>query len=70
MRKKIYINFLGIRKYTMIFSILVVIFSLYSLFSLGLNFGLDFTGGIIVHVNFDENMVWVFSRKSPIRVGF
>jgi preprotein translocase subunit SecF len=55
MQKLKYIDFLGIRKYTIIFSLLVSIISVSSLFLFNLNFGLDFTGGLVIHVNLNES---------------
>lgn len=48
------INFLGVRKITGAFSLLLVIVSLVSLSVNGLNFGIDFTGGVIVEVEYPE----------------
>ena len=54
MRKKFDVDFLKYRKFTIICSIIIFLFSLYSLNKFKLNFGLDFTGGIIVHLKFHE----------------
>lgn len=50
--KKTNINFLGIRKWTALFSGVLVILSLVCIFTKGLNWGLDFTGGYAVQVNY------------------
>lgn len=46
------INFMGLRTYGAIFSIVVTLISIGSLATRGLNFGLDFTGGTLVEVLF------------------
>ncbi|MGB1556623.1 MAG: protein translocase subunit SecF [Oceanococcaceae bacterium] len=45
-------NFLGIRRITGAMSILLVLASLASLATQGLNFGIDFTGGVLVEVEY------------------
>ena len=51
------INFMGLRTYGAIFSILVMLISIGSLAARGLNFGLDFTGGTLVEVQFVNPVV-------------
>jgi preprotein translocase subunit SecF len=51
------INFMGLRRYGAVFSILVMLISLGSLVTRGLNFGLDFTGGTLVEVKFVDPVV-------------
>ena len=48
------INFVGMRKLTMIFSILLVLASIGTLFVNGLNLGVDFTGGTVIEVGYPE----------------
>jgi len=48
------INFVGMRKPAMIFSILMVLASIGSLFVNGLNLGVDFTGGTVIEVGYPE----------------
>lgn len=50
-----HIPFLKWRKITTIFSIVLIIVSLSSLFVRGLNFGIDFTGGTLVEITYDES---------------
>jgi len=52
--KPTHINFLGARKITTAISVLLVIISLASLSMQGLNFGIDFTGGVLVEVEYPE----------------
>ncbi len=48
------IDFMGKRKYALAFSLTLVILSLVSLVTRGLNFGLDFTGGTVVVTEFSQ----------------
>ena len=48
------INFLGIRKWTALLSIIIFIASIASIFTRGLNLGLDFTGGTQLTVTFPQ----------------
>src|SRR3954452_4805006 len=50
------INFMGLRKHGAVFSIVVMLISLVSLATRGLNFGLDFTGGTLVEVEFAQTV--------------
>lgn len=55
------IDFLKVRKITGLVSTVLVVLALFSLFTKGLNFGIDFTGGVLVEVEYpappDLNMV-------------
>ncbi len=55
-------DFIGIRKYAYIFSGTLILIGLVSLFTRGLNFGVDFTGGRTYVVRFDQNV-----KTEPIR---
>lgn len=46
------IDFLKVRKITGLVSMVLVVLALFSLFSKGLNFGIDFTGGVLVEVEY------------------
>lgn len=48
------VNFMGQRKIAAVLSILLIIGSIFSLSTQGLNFGLDFTGGTLVEVGYSE----------------
>ncbi len=46
------VNFMGIRRYTVAISVILMLVSIFSLATRGLNFALDFTGGTLVEVGF------------------
>ena len=48
------IDFMGKRRFALIFSALLIIGSIFSLATKGLNFGLDFTGGTLIEVAYPE----------------
>ncbi|MCB1559894.1 MAG: protein translocase subunit SecF [Xanthomonadales bacterium] len=48
------VNFMGIRRTTMAISVLLIIASIVLLATRGLNFGLDFTGGSLVEVVYEQ----------------
>ncbi|HHW41568.1 MAG TPA: protein translocase subunit SecF [Syntrophomonadaceae bacterium] len=48
------VNLIRIRKYWYIFSLLIIIPGMVSLYKWGLNYGIDFTGGSLVEVRFDQ----------------
>lgn len=48
------LNFMRFKSPAIIFSLLLVLGSLFSIFTKGVNFGLDFTGGIVVEAGFEQ----------------
>lgn len=48
------IDFMGIRRWTALFSILICLFSIFALGFKGLQWGLDFTGGTQIEVSYDQ----------------
>lgn len=48
------LNFMKFKWHALIFSTILVLGSLFSLFTKGLNLGLDFTGGTVIEVEFDQ----------------
>jgi len=48
------INFTGIRKPAMILSAVLLLASILSLFTNGLNLGVDFTGGTVIEIGYSE----------------
>lgn len=61
---KIKFDFMAQRKVAMIISLILIAISLGSILTRGLNFGLDFTGGTSVVVEFKENIELEQLRKS------
>lgn len=55
-KKETNINFMGMRKYTTTISLLVCIASIICLFTKGLHFGLEFTGGTQIELRFRESI--------------
>ncbi len=53
---KINYDFMGKRKIALVLSSILILISLTSLITRGLNFGLDFTGGTVVVVQFKESV--------------
>tara|TARA_R110002050_G_scaffold268113_1_gene409965 strand:- start:13389 stop:14339 length:951 start_codon:yes stop_codon:yes gene_type:complete len=54
MKDGTHFNFMGITKIAAVFSILMVVISLSSLFKQGLNLGIDFTGGTIIELSYQD----------------
>ena len=48
------IDFMGLRKYTVLISIAMILFSIIALATKGLNLGLDFTGGTQIELHYPE----------------
>jgi len=54
MNTKKMINFTGMRKPAMVFSAVLLIASIFSLMTNGLNLGVDFTGGTVIEIGYNE----------------
>jgi len=69
---KTHIDFLGQtrRKIALVFSVLIVVVSLFSIFARGLEFGIDFTGGILIEVGYQEAVDLVSIRSNLADAGF
>lgn len=52
--KKTSFNFVGFRKYALVVSAVMLIASVYSITTNGLNFGIDFTGGTMIELGFPQ----------------
>ncbi|MEC9375518.1 MAG: protein translocase subunit SecF [Pseudomonadota bacterium] len=68
--KKPNIDFMGKRKFAISCSILVILASISSLASQGLNFGVDFTGGVLLEVGYEESANISSIRQSLNISGF
>ena len=49
------IDFVGRRRYAMIFSAILLVISLASIGFQGLKFGIDFTGGTLIELGYEKN---------------
>lgn len=66
---KVY-NFMGLRKLATIFSVILLLVSIGSLAVRGLNFGLDFTGGSLVEVGYEQEADLNNIRQQLQTAGF
>lgn len=64
------IDFLGKRKLALIFSLVLVIVSISSIATRGLNFGIDFTGGYLIEVGYPNAVELTPVRKTMEQNGF
>jgi preprotein translocase subunit SecF len=64
------INFMGQRKIAALFSLLLIIGSIASLATRGLNFGLDFTGGTLVEVSYSQAEPLTNVRNTLAAAGY
>lgn len=64
------IDFMGIRKWTAVFSALVFIWSIIGLSIYGLNFGLDFTGGLQIEAHYQQAANLPQIRSNLNQAGF
>ncbi|AKE52197.1 protein translocase subunit SecF [Kangiella geojedonensis] len=55
LNKETNIDFLKLRKFAMVLSILLIVGSITSFFTKGLNYGLDFTGGTLIEVGYEQD---------------
>lgn len=69
-KQKTQIDFLGIKKYTTAFSIIMIVISLFFILTKGLNLGLDFTGGYEVHLQTSEVVDTADMTKKLEKAGY
>ncbi len=70
LKSKLNIDFMGKRKLALIFSIAVILVSIFSIATRGLNLGIDFTGGTLVEVGYQESAVLKSVRETLAADGF
>ncbi len=70
MKESTNFNFMGKRKIAAVFSILLVLISLTSLFKQGLNLGIDFTGGTIIELAYQDEAKLDNIRATLKKGGF
>lgn len=68
--KQTKIDFMGLRKQAYIISAIFILASVFSFMSRGLNFGIDFTGGTIVELSYEQGVDLEQVRKSLIESDF
>jgi preprotein translocase subunit SecF len=64
------INFLGWRKVSMTISVVLVVIALAAIYVKGLNYGLDFTGGVLVEAQFTDAVEVSDVRSALADAGF
>ncbi|MDH5765308.1 MAG: protein translocase subunit SecF [Gammaproteobacteria bacterium] len=69
-KNKLDIDFMGKRKLAMTLSIIVVLLSITSMATRGLNFGIDFTGGYLIEVGYPEAVELKPVRNALAEGGF
>lgn len=69
-RKATNINFMGASKVALVISTVVVLAALTSLFTRGLNFGIDFTGGLLLEVGYPQPVQLEKVRSALSKGGF
>ena len=68
--KATHIDFMGKRKLAIMFSLLLIAVSIGALVTRGLNFGLDFTGGTLIEVGYEQPVDLHEVRTALDKVGF
>lgn len=69
-KSNINVDFLKIRYWTAAFSAVLIIFSLTSLWFKGINWGLDFTGGTVIELNYPQAANLEHVRNQLANAGF
>ena len=70
MKEKKVINFMGLSKVALVFSTLLLITAIGALIFRGLNFGLDFTGGTLIEVDYETTANLPAIRSTLNESGF
>ena len=63
-------DFMGKRKISMVFSLILILAAVSSIAMKGLNFGLDFTGGTLIEVSYPQSADLVKIRNQLTTAGF
>ena len=64
------IDFLGMRKVSIVISAILIVVSIWAVAVKGLNYGLDFTGGILIQVNYEQPIDVGDVRASLEKAGY
>jgi len=70
LKKQTAIDFMGRRRLAVAISTLVIVVGIVSLFIRGLNFGIDFTGGTLVEVSYEDSVQIESVRTTLNQAGF
>ena len=70
LNRKTNIDFMSRRNIALIFSTILIVASIFSLFTKGLNFGLDFTGGTLIEVGYPSAPDTTEVRDRLANAGF
>ena len=68
--EKTSIDFVGKKGIALVFSISMIVFSIFSLFYQGLNLGIDFSGGTLVEVGYQKPIELQKVREQLKKAGF
>ncbi|MGH8125217.1 MAG: protein translocase subunit SecF [Rhodanobacteraceae bacterium] len=69
-RHDLNINFLGMRKVSIVISVICLIVSVWAITVRGLNYGLDFTGGVLIQVQYAQPVDVGNVRATLAKAGF
>jgi preprotein translocase subunit SecF len=69
-KKVTHIDFMGKRKLAIVFSLLLMAIAIGAIVTRGLNFGLDFTGGTLIEVGYEQPVDLQEVRAALDKVGF
>lgn len=69
-RHDLNINFLGMRKISIVISAILILVSIWAITFRGLNYGLDFTGGVLIQVNYQRPIDVGDVRSALAKAGF
>lgn len=67
--KKTNFNFVGFRKYALVLSAVMLMTSVYSIATQGLNFGIDFTGGTMIELGYPQQANLAEIRETLVQGG-
>jgi len=70
LNKKTDFNFMSKRKIAAVFSIILILASIFSLVTQGLNFGIDFTGGTMIEIAYQEEVKLEEIRSTLAQSGY
>jgi preprotein translocase subunit SecF len=69
-RHDLNIDFLGMRKVSIVISAILILVSIWAIAVKGLNYGLDFTGGVLIQVNYENPIDVGEVRTALAKTGF